>query len=96
MSQNLQMLTDVSHKQDNGVAEGPKPDKRAEQNPDYLTGNTKLWLGKDYSNFIRKDWTQLDKPFEGILSKSPSVSDTHTHTYSTHTCRHTDSLRTGN
>uniref|UniRef100_A0A3B3ZFM6 Phospholipase n=1 Tax=Periophthalmus magnuspinnatus TaxID=409849 RepID=A0A3B3ZFM6_9GOBI len=31
-----------------------------------LTGNTKLWLGKDYSNFVKKDWVQLDKPFENI------------------------------
>lgn len=70
MSHSLQTLIDVSVNQDNGVADGPKPsdpDKQAEQDPDDLTGNTKLWLGKDYSNFIRKDWVQLDRPFEGIL-----------------------------
>lgn len=81
ISQTLQTLTDVSHHQDNGVADGPKPDEIAQQNPDYLTGNTKLWLGKDYNNFITKDWVQLEKPFEGTLSKSPSVSDTHAHTH---------------
>lgn len=58
-----------------------EPDKQAEQDPGDLTGNTKLWLGKDYSNFIRKDWVQLDKPFEGTVSsfKYHSVS---------HTCKH--------
>lgn len=57
--------------QENGVADGPKPseaDKPTEQDPDDLSGNTKLWLGKDYSNFINKDWEHLDRPFEGMLS----------------------------
>lgn len=84
MSHSRQTLTKVSINQDNGVADGPKPsepDKQAEQDPDNLTDNNKLWLGKDYSNFIRKDWVQLDRPFEGILSKPPSVS---------HTCKHTE------
>lgn len=30
-----------------------------------LSCNALLWLGKDYSNFIKKDWTQLDQPFQG-------------------------------
>lgn len=54
--------------QSNGVADGAKAaeaDAQSEQNPNDLTENAKLWLGKDYSNFIRKDWVQLDKPFEG-------------------------------
>ncbi|KAM6983882.1 phospholipase D2 [Tautogolabrus adspersus] len=58
---------------DNGVAEGQKPsepDKQAEQDPGDLTGNTKLWLGKDYSNFIRKDWVQLDRPFEDNIDRT--------------------------
>ncbi|KAF3705943.1 Phospholipase D2 [Channa argus] len=58
---------------DNGVADGPKPsepDKKAEQNSDYLSGNTKLWLGKDYNNFIRKDWVQVDKPFEDNIDRT--------------------------
>lgn len=76
------MSTDVSVNQDNGVADGLKPSepsKQAEQGPNDLTHNTKLWLGKDYNNFIQKDWVQLDKPFEGMLSKCPSVSHMHTH-----------------
>lgn len=74
------MPTNVSVNQDNGVADGPKPsepDKPAEQGPDDLTSNTKLWLGKDYSNFIMKDWVQLDKPFEGTL---PNLTHTHANT----------------
>lgn len=89
MSHCLQKLTDISVDQDNGVADGPKlsdPDTEAESESDKLTGNTKLWLGKDYSNFIRKDWVQLDKPFEGILSKCPSVSHTHSCRYSERLC----------
>uniref|UniRef100_A0A8C3GBS5 Phospholipase n=1 Tax=Cyclopterus lumpus TaxID=8103 RepID=A0A8C3GBS5_CYCLU len=38
--------------------------------PDDLTGNTKLWLGKDYSNFIKKDWVQLDRPFEDNVDRT--------------------------
>uniref|UniRef100_A0A8C3AZZ6 Phospholipase n=1 Tax=Cyclopterus lumpus TaxID=8103 RepID=A0A8C3AZZ6_CYCLU len=58
---------------DNGVSDGSKPsepDKQVEQDPDDLTGNTKLWLGKDYSNFIKKDWVQLDRPFEDNVDRT--------------------------
>lgn len=57
--------------QDNNVADDQKPSETTNQDEGDLhdlTGNSKLWLGKDYSNFIRKDWVQLDRPFEGILS----------------------------
>lgn len=30
-----------------------------------LMGNTRFWHGKDYCNFVHKDWVQLDKPFDG-------------------------------
>lgn len=30
-----------------------------------LLGNTRFWHGKDYCNFVHKDWIQLDKPFDG-------------------------------
>lgn len=30
-----------------------------------LFGNTRFWHGKDYCNFVAKDWIQLDKPFDG-------------------------------
>ncbi|XP_027129562.1 phospholipase D1 [Larimichthys crocea] len=58
---------------DNGVADGPKPsepDKQTELDPEDLTGNTKLWLGKDYSNFIKRDWVQLDRPFEDNIDRT--------------------------
>uniref|UniRef100_A0A8C9TFX8 Phospholipase n=1 Tax=Scleropages formosus TaxID=113540 RepID=A0A8C9TFX8_SCLFO len=35
-----------------------------------LSGNAQLWLGKDYSNFINKDWVQLDRPFEDNINRS--------------------------
>uniref|UniRef100_A0A672R4I0 phospholipase D n=1 Tax=Sinocyclocheilus grahami TaxID=75366 RepID=A0A672R4I0_SINGR len=34
-----------------------------------LSYNALLWLGKDYSNFIKRDWTQLDQPFQGNPNK---------------------------
>uniref|UniRef100_A0A8C9XAU2 Phospholipase n=1 Tax=Sander lucioperca TaxID=283035 RepID=A0A8C9XAU2_SANLU len=64
---------DVSVNQGNGAADGPKPsepDKQAEQDTYDLTCNNKLWLGKDYSNFIRKDWVQLDRPFEDNIDRT--------------------------
>ncbi|XP_030603096.1 phospholipase D1 isoform X2 [Archocentrus centrarchus] len=57
----------------NGTAHGSKPseaDKQAGQAPRDLTGNTKLWLGKDYNNFIKKDWVQLDRPFEDNIDRT--------------------------
>lgn len=30
-----------------------------------LEGSSKLWIGKDYCNFIFKDFVKLDQPFEG-------------------------------
>uniref|UniRef100_A0A1A8DP92 phospholipase D n=1 Tax=Nothobranchius kadleci TaxID=1051664 RepID=A0A1A8DP92_NOTKA len=54
----------------NGVTEGPKSDNPTKQDPAHLDGNTKLWLGKDYSNFIYKDWTNLDKPFEDNIDRT--------------------------
>ncbi|KAG5852016.1 hypothetical protein ANANG_G00057960 [Anguilla anguilla] len=38
--------------------------------PGDLTGNTQLWLGKDYSNFINKDWVHLDHPFEDNIDRT--------------------------
>uniref|UniRef100_A0A8D3CEE1 Phospholipase n=1 Tax=Scophthalmus maximus TaxID=52904 RepID=A0A8D3CEE1_SCOMX len=70
---NAGMLTNVSINQDNDEVDGPQPsepDDQAEQVPDSLIGNIKLWLGKDYSNFIKKDWVQLDKPFEDNIDRT--------------------------
>lgn len=30
-----------------------------------IDGNSKLWIGKDYANFIVKDFTKLNQPFVG-------------------------------
>uniref|UniRef100_A0A8K9UGQ7 Phospholipase n=1 Tax=Oncorhynchus mykiss TaxID=8022 RepID=A0A8K9UGQ7_ONCMY len=37
-----------------------------------LVGDTRFWHGKDYCNFVYKDWIQLDKPFDDFI-------DRHTH-----------------
>lgn len=49
---------------------GTTGDQNTEDNPINLAGNTKLWLGKDYSNFIFKDWTLLDRPFEDNIDRT--------------------------
>ncbi|XP_054900009.1 phospholipase D1 [Poeciliopsis prolifica] len=55
---------------DNGVADGQNAHNQTKQDPTNLAGNTKLWLGKDYSNFIKKDWTLLDRPFEDNIDRT--------------------------
>ncbi|XP_014897581.1 phospholipase D1 [Poecilia latipinna] len=55
---------------DNGVADGQNAGNQTKQDPTNLAGNTKLWLGKDYSNFIKKDWTLLDRPFEDNIDRT--------------------------
>uniref|UniRef100_A0A8C7TRP1 Phospholipase n=1 Tax=Oncorhynchus mykiss TaxID=8022 RepID=A0A8C7TRP1_ONCMY len=52
------------------LAQDPKPTEPEEVNHVDLTNNTQLWLGKDYSNFIRKDWVQLDRPFEDNIDRT--------------------------
>ncbi|NP_001153567.1 phospholipase D1a [Danio rerio] len=34
-----------------------------------LMGNTRFWHGKDYCNFVFKDWVQLDKPFDDFIDR---------------------------
>ncbi|XP_041093277.1 phospholipase D1-like [Polyodon spathula] len=57
----------------NGQEPGPNGSERqngapeGEEGPQDLRDNRKLWLGKDYSNFIVRDWVQLDRPFEGTV-----------------------------
>lgn len=48
------------------MADGPKPENQTKQGLRNQAGYTKLWPGKDYNNFILKDWTRPEKPFEGI------------------------------
>lgn len=37
------------------------------QEIDGLHGDAKYWIGKDYTNFILKDFVNLDAPFAGII-----------------------------
>ncbi|XP_036379935.1 phospholipase D2 [Megalops cyprinoides] len=58
---------------DRGSDGSPSQPATAEPGPvntEDLTGNSQLWLGKDYSNFINKDWVQLDRPFEDNVDRS--------------------------
>uniref|UniRef100_A0A672HJN6 Phospholipase n=1 Tax=Salarias fasciatus TaxID=181472 RepID=A0A672HJN6_SALFA len=41
----------------------------AETRPGELFGNTRFWHGKDYCNFVHKDWIQLDKPFDDFIDR---------------------------
>ncbi|XP_078060541.1 phospholipase D1-like isoform X2 [Mustelus asterias] len=34
-----------------------------------LVGQTRFWHGKDYCNFVHKDWVQLDKPFDDFINR---------------------------
>ncbi|XP_038160336.1 phospholipase D1 [Cyprinodon tularosa] len=34
-----------------------------------LFGDTRFWHGKDYCNFVYKDWIQLDKPFDDFIDR---------------------------
>ncbi|XP_077017157.1 phospholipase D1 isoform X3 [Tamandua tetradactyla] len=34
-----------------------------------LHGETRFWHGKDYCNFVFKDWIQLDKPFADFIDR---------------------------
>lgn len=43
-----------------------------------LTGSSKLWIGKDYVNFIHKDPVDVHNPFEGrVLNRNPETSKTY-------------------
>ncbi|XP_068566300.1 phospholipase D1 [Cebidichthys violaceus] len=34
-----------------------------------LLGDTRFWHGKDYCNFVYKDWIQLEKPFDDFIDR---------------------------
>ncbi|KAJ8985396.1 hypothetical protein NQ317_007554 [Molorchus minor] len=40
-----------------------------EQIIESLNGSAKLWIGKDYVNFIVKDFTNLDSPFDDFIDR---------------------------
>ena len=35
-----------------------------------VTGTSKLWLGKDYTNFIVKDFDNLESPYQDLVDRS--------------------------
>lgn len=47
------------------VIEGRVVTEKTRAATDALEGNSKLWIGKDYTNFIVKDFNNLDLPFVG-------------------------------
>ncbi|XP_062813753.1 phospholipase D2 isoform X1 [Anolis carolinensis] len=55
--------------QDCLATKGGAPPSGREESPVDLSINQRLWLGKDYSNLIAKDWVQLDKPFQDFLDR---------------------------
>lgn len=54
--------------------EAQEPEKVEAQTPEQLIegldGSAKLWIGKDYVNFIVKDFTNLDSPFDDFIDRS--------------------------
>ena len=38
-----------------------------------LASQSRLWIGKDYNNFVLKDLTNLDDPFEGDARMIPGA-----------------------
>lgn len=35
-----------------------------------IPGSTKLWIGKDYTNFIVKDFDNLESPYQDLVDRS--------------------------
>uniref|UniRef100_K7F6G5 Phospholipase n=1 Tax=Pelodiscus sinensis TaxID=13735 RepID=K7F6G5_PELSI len=64
-------LTDLSpHAKLTGLCLPQSGFPPGEEPPVDLATNQQLWLGKDYSNLISKDWVQLDRPFEDFIDRS--------------------------
>ncbi|XP_062993434.1 phospholipase D2 [Elgaria multicarinata webbii] len=61
-------LTDLSRETCQKIKGGAAPPGEPEPPIDLAT-NQRLWLGKDYSNLIAKDWVQLDRPFEDFIDR---------------------------
>ncbi|KAM6453289.1 phospholipase D2 isoform 1-T1 [Liasis olivaceus] len=62
-------LTDLDGENCHGPKGGGTPAGPCQEPPVDLATNQLLWLGKDYSNLIAKDWVRLDKPFEDFLDR---------------------------
>ncbi|XP_017292411.1 phospholipase D1-like isoform X1 [Kryptolebias marmoratus] len=51
-------------------ASDTRPNSQPKWSSKHLADNTKLWLGKDYNNFVEKDWFKPDKPFEENVDRT--------------------------
>lgn len=62
---------EVDYKPDS--PEDEKPNKKDLQTPEEmienLDGSAKFWIGKDYVNFIVKDFINLDSPFDDFIDR---------------------------
>jgi hypothetical protein len=58
----------IGHILMNNVVDGGDPRLRFEQVDTEVDGGTRLWIGKDYSNPIKKDFFAIDKPYEGMCA----------------------------
>lgn len=38
-----------------------------------MVGSGKIWLGKDYCNFVAKDFVDLDMPYHGGIARQGGV-----------------------
>ncbi|KAL4704091.1 hypothetical protein ACJJTC_016349 [Scirpophaga incertulas] len=52
------------------VVEGRVVTEHTGKGLDGIEGNSKLWIGKDYTNFIVKDFTNLDLPFVDLVDRN--------------------------
>uniref|UniRef100_A0A8C4ESG7 Phospholipase n=1 Tax=Dicentrarchus labrax TaxID=13489 RepID=A0A8C4ESG7_DICLA len=52
-----------------GLGGPAQAERSGEDEEDQLLGNTRFWHGKDYCNFVHKDWIQLDKPFDDFIDR---------------------------
>uniref|UniRef100_A0A668AK58 phospholipase D n=1 Tax=Myripristis murdjan TaxID=586833 RepID=A0A668AK58_9TELE len=58
-------LTDVG-----SVRRSPQPNAVQDSNDNNeLCGEARFWHGKDYCNFILKDWVKLNKPFDDFIDR---------------------------
>ncbi|KAJ8724801.1 hypothetical protein PYW07_015759 [Mythimna separata] len=52
------------------VIEGRVITEKTKEALEDIEGNSKLWIGKDYTNFIVKDFTNLDLPFVDLVDRN--------------------------
>ncbi|KAJ3657730.1 hypothetical protein Zmor_009514 [Zophobas morio] len=63
-------LVYTSHEDSVDEKEPPeKKDQTPEEILETLNGSSKLWVGKDYVNFIVKDFNNLDSPFDDFIDR---------------------------